>query len=178
MNERYYLKEEERRSKKEEESPTTTTARVREEVLREAARRIGMTDAEVRGWVGYMEEVGWAFANGKPVDECNFRRSLRMWHVVEQSKAYAAPPGGRASSRAEEVRRLAEAGEARRVAQEEASRRALAREASAWVLCAERCAHCAGVLCARGMAIPPQLRARPVPPEECPRFTRKEAAHV
>ena len=51
-----------------------------------------------------------------------------------------------------------------------------------WELCAERCKHffeCAGAdesqcFCRKGRKIPPQLRERPVAPEECEQFEAKE----
>jgi chorismate mutase len=56
---------------------------------------------------------------------------------------------------------------------EAAKRKALAENPANWELCAERCrCYCQGE-CACGCTIPPQLRERPIAPEECAGFQRK-----
>ena len=57
-------------------------------VLTAAAEQIGMSFAEVNDWLKYMNDVNWTFGSGAKISWRNFRRSLRMWHVVENHKRY------------------------------------------------------------------------------------------
>ena len=129
----------------------------------ESASKLGMGAAEAKAWIGYMEQVGWAFTNGRPVNGRNFRRPLRMWHLTEREMA-----AERGSSADDEERRAKEA------AAERKRRAEVAADPAAWELCRERCANAkerGG--CACGVACPPAHLPRPVPPQECPRFAAK-----
>ena len=52
--------------------------------LAEAAAKIGATVDEVNAWQAYMDESLWTFKDGSKVNWRNFRRSLRMWHMIEE----------------------------------------------------------------------------------------------
>lgn len=132
--------------------------------LKEAADKIGMTAREVNQWIRYMEQVGWTFASGHPVNGCNFRRPLRMWHKIELKIR-------------EEKQLLALADEYNRQAKKNAALREQANsDPSMWVLCRERCKNAAECGCRRGVAVPPDRRQpRPFAPEECEHFKAKEA---
>lgn len=133
-----------------------------------AAERIEMPAVEVNAWQDYMDEVGWTFADGLPVNGRNYRRSLRMWHRMEGEIAARRRPRGRL---ADEVDTLKRRKEAERKRLEEA-----AANPGAWELCEERCAnYVAGFGCKCKVRIPPALQPRPIPPEECPLFKAKES---
>ena len=170
------LKEENRESNKEikEENQQQQHVRVRAysrawdlgfntRLLEAAAKKIGMSRDELDGWIIFMDQVDWLFTNGKAITPNNFLRSLRMWHKMEPKLR-------------EKVRRIKQP-EFDYEAQErraEAKRKALSLMPGAWELCDERCANFSGARCPH-YNIPPQLRERPVPPEECPGYSRKEA---
>lgn len=61
--------------------------------------------------------------------------------------------------------------ESRRIAADEARLQA-ARDPANWELCAERCANCRGGACSAGVKWPPQLNDRPIPPEECDKYSQ------
>lgn len=131
-------------------------------LLVESAKRIGMSRLEVEAWLKFMDEVDWTFTNGHPVSSINFRRSMRMWHVVEAEK--------------HQKRRCVDSQQKNDYDQQRekqmAERIAKAKDPAEWELCAERCANCDGSGCPR-FSIPPQLRERAIPPEECVGFIRR-----
>ena len=139
-------------------------------MLVEAADKIGMDDDEVNDWLKYMDEVGWTLTGGDPLTARNFRRPLRMWHKM-QCRVEASQSRGMGR-----IDQLREDGLKR---QRQAARKRRESESckpEAWVLCRERCAMYNGGddarcgFCRAGFRTPPQLRDRPCPPEECPRF--------
>ena len=147
-----------------------------------AAYRIdGMTIDEACDWIDYMQEVDWVFANGQDVNGKNFRRSLRMWHRVDArvkaaraaealmvSKRHKRATFGGVGADYEEIERI----KAKVAAEKKAKAMA---EDGAWTLCEERCAEfrAEGCVRCRHWSVPPQLRERPVPPEECIHFKAK-----
>ena len=135
--------------------------------LEEARQRLGAKAEDVTAWLKYMDEVGWRFANGKPVNGMNFLRPFRMWVKVEvrlaDERGYGrgrARPGPKVESAAERTARLMK----------------IAADPKAWELCAERCMHFADGRCLCGVAVPPMHQPHPHPPEECARFGRMEVA--
>ena len=141
----------------------------------DAAERIGMTIEEVNCWMDFMDEVGWRFKDGTQVTKNTFARSLRMWHKV-QPKIVAET-----ISRLHKTQRLAQMGcdfeEMERIKKSIAEKKlkAALSEPNAWELCDERCANfCAdGCPKCKHWSIPPQLRERPIPPEQCLHFKAK-----
>ena len=139
-------------------------------MLVEAADKIGMDDDEVNDWLKYMDEVGWTFNNGNAVTARNFRRPLRMWHKMQcRVEASQSRGMGRIDQLREDgLKRQRQAAQSRRVSE--------SCKPEAWELCRERCAMYNGGddarcgFCRAGFRTPPQLRERPCPPEECPRF--------
>ena len=155
----------------------------------DAAKGIdGMTEDEACDWIDYMKAVDWLFPNGDAVDKKNFRRSLRMWHEMDgYVKALRERQAAVAKAAAAAVRRLhksqrfcgvgQDAEEMERIKAKAAAERlakAMA-EDGAWTLCEERCAEfrAEGCVRCRHWSVPPQLRERPVPPEECIHFKAK-----
>ena len=133
----------------------------------EAADAIRMSRAEADAWINYMNQVDWAFYDGHEVTHRNFRRSLRMWHEIEVEKSHRR--GNLAQAQEEGRERQRRAKESKRIE--------AAKQESAWALCAERCAKFQpgkGFKCLCGHALPPDLRERPCPPEECDGFTPNE----
>ena len=141
----------------------------------DAAERIGMTIEEVNCWMDFMDEVGWRFKDGTQVTKNTFARSLRMWHKV-QPKIVAET-----ISRLHKTQRRAQMGcdfeEMERIKKSIAEKKlkAALSEPNAWELCDERCAEfCAdGCPKCKHWSIPPQLRERPIPPEQCLHFKAK-----
>ena len=140
-------------------------------MLVEAADKIGMDDDEVNDWLKYMDEGGWTFYNGNAVTARNFRRPLRMWHRVKGEVDAKHTRGG--TSRMEQLR---EDGLKRQHEAAQSRRESASAKPESWELCRERCAMYNGGddarcgFCRAGFRTPPQLRDRPCPPEECPRF--------
>ena len=148
--------------------------------IEECAAAVGMNADEVNGWLLYMESVGWKFTTGGKVNGLNFRRSLRMWHKVNEQ--IEERKSRREENRREHRRAQMEREDERR---KEAARqkfdalRAKAEEdPKVWTLCRERCANakeCGG--CEKCHKIPPALiPPRGFPPEECVDFKAKEVA--
>ena len=144
----------------------------------DAAERNDMSIEEVNCWMDFMDEVGWRFKDGTEVEKNTFARSLRMWHKVQpgiEAKAISwfhkrqrrAPMG----EDYEEMERI-------KKQREEKKLNAALSAPNAWELCDERCAKFNPDGCpkCRHWSIPPQLRERPIPPEQCPHFARKEVA--
>ena len=144
--------------------------------INEAADKIGMPPEEVEEWVKYMTQVGWQFSTGKPINGRNFRRSLRMWHRMEPIvRASYERIAKRRSSRSAEKAVIEEQMREKQAKQAEASRAEAAKKRENWELCEERCALYHPVYgCCGQIPCPPALAARPHPPEECPKFVRKE----
>ena len=140
------------------------------QTIYEAALDNRMSIEEANDWVDFMDEIGWVHTNGDDIRDKNFRRSLRMWHKsvakIEAQKAAILRRSRR--NHVSEVDYDAQAKErANKI------REAKAKDPAEWELCRERCTNClecGGCPCFR---IPPQLRERPIPPEECPGFSRR-----
>ena len=135
------------------------------QVFNDLADHVGLTCEQRKAWLKYMHEVGWCFYDGKPVTPINCLRSMRMWRKVDERMAQRdCRKSGETASRNEyEVQKEREA----------AKRKAQAENPANWELCAERCGcYCKGE-CACGCTIPPQLRERPIAPEECEGYQRK-----
>lgn len=140
--------------------------------LKKTAEKIGMPIIEVNAWLKYMDMTDWRFATCEQVNGQNFRRSLRMWHKVEErireERARRGETGDEKSSVQAEVNR------SRRI-------EALVNEAKVtpemWELCKERCVNVTddGCGCVCGIKIPPDRRPdNPYPPENCPKFKALE----
>ena len=137
--------------------------------LKTVADKIGMTAAEVNAWQEFMEISRWRFKSGNCVNWCNFGRSLRMWHKIENRMRWERG-GYNDADRAQNEKD-----------QKKAKVAALMQRAKYdpefWALCRETCANCGEHGCRRGVLVPPNHQLpRPCRPEECPKFTeRKEA---
>ena len=124
-------------------------------------------------WLAYEDEMGWRFKDGSEVTAENFRRPLRMFAIIEE-RIGQSRYGARQEA---DLAQAQEAGLERQRRAEESKRAEAARQESAWALCAERCAKFQpgkGFKCLCGHALPPDLRERPCPPEECNGFTPHE----
>ena len=143
-------------------------------VLTAAAEQIGMSFAEVNDWLKYMNDVNWTFGSGAKISWRNFRRSLRMWHVVENHKRYRHKTS--TGNQRGKIDQLREDGLKRQRLAAQSRRESESVKPEAWELCRERCAMYNGGdearcgFCRAGYRTPPQLRERPCPPEECARF--------
>ena len=95
---------------------------------------------------------------------------MRMWRVVDERLAAEKGRGrgsaGDANAKENEYERIKRLEALRRVE--------MAAKPESWELCGERCAMYRKGMCSMGRKIPPQLRERPVAPEECPQFKGKE----
>ncbi len=134
------------------------------------ADRVGLTASQRVAWLAYMQKVDWSYIDGDQVCEKNCMRSMRMWQKYDKLLAKEQGPrfttnmcNGKASLNDYEAQKQRDA----------AKRKALAADAANWELCAERCSCYCKSKCACGCAIPPQLRERPIAPEECAGFQRK-----
>ena len=132
--------------------------------LEDTRQRLGAKVEEITAWLRYMDDVGWCFANGAPVNGQNFRRPLRMWVLTE--RRLAEERGNKRGRERAEPRRESEAERKARLAK-------VAADPAAWVLCDERCRHYVGGRCAKGVAVPPMHQPHPHPPEECARYAAK-----
>ena len=127
--------------------------------------RTKLTAAQCKAWLEYMTSIGWVFSTGGAITPKNCLRSMRMWRKVDERMAQRdCRKAGETASRNEyEVQKEREA----------AKRKAQAENPANWELCAERCGcYCQGE-CACGCTIPPQVRERPIAPEECEGYQRK-----
>ena len=196
MNELRAEKQEKNQKKVKEENTTTTRACARlygidadvarrllmntnlliMDVIAASMRIKGMTKGEVKAWIEYMDEVDYRFTTGSNVNRRNFRRSMRMFHEMNKAKALAVSHFHKAKywtgtgTDYEEMERIKAKTAADRLS------KAMAKD-DAWELCEERCAEFNAEGCpkCRHWSIPPQLRERPVPPEECLNFRQKGA---
>ena len=135
--------------------------------LKATANLVGMSAQEVNEWQKYMVACGWRFATGVKVNCINFRRSLRMWHMIEEKMRKERTEHAAVDIRNEAVER-----------QEKSKLKGLAQLAkvnpSLWALCRERCENSDTCGCKRGVTIPPDRQLpRPHRPEECPHFTER-----
>ena len=149
--------------------------------------RVKATAEQCKAWLDYMAEVNWTLKDGVPLTSRNCYRSLRMWKKFDERNA--AENAGKGRGRGCAGGADAKENEYERIKRLEALRRVeMAKDAANWELCRERCRLCNILVCtdirtgkitrephcAKGCKIPPQLRERPVAPEECPQFKGKE----
>ena len=85
----------------------------------------------------------WTTTQGKPITRRTIKAHLRAWWKNEKERGQYEKPKAK-------------------------PRKFTAKD---WLLCAERCAHCAGSGCRKGITTPPEKDANPYPPEECKGFT-------
>ena len=138
-----------------------------------ASKRIkGMTQDEVVGWIEYMDSVDYRFTDGKKVNRRNFRRSMRMYHMVENQLRSKQEAEARKAKENERVDYEALAKE-----RAEAKRREKAKDPREWEMCKERCANCLEGGGCPAFRVPPQLREWPLNAEECPGFARRDDYH-
>ena len=135
--------------------------------LKDAANKIGMSAAEVNAWQHYMEEVAWRFTTGTRINYLNFRRSLRMWHKIEDKICEERMQNAAVDNNSEAAKRL-----------ERSKLATLGMKAkndpSLWALCRERCENSDTCGCKRGVTVPPDRQLpRPHRPEECPYFRER-----
>ena len=152
--------------------------------INKIADKLEMSRAERIEWLKYIDSVGWCYPTGRKVTVLNCQRSMRMWKMVakrlideKRAKENKSASKGNASRNDYEVQKEREA--ARRVE--------LATKRENWELCEERCKHCivcdainkftgekfVVYSCLKGYKVPPPVRERPVPPEDCAGFQRK-----
>ena len=144
--------------------------KIKMQKIYEAALDNRMPLEEANDWVDFMDETGWYLPKGEEVNAKNFRRSLRMWHKsvakIEAQKAAILRRSRR--NHVSEVDYDAQAKErANKI------RETKAKDPAEWELCRERCTNCLECGGCPSFRIPPQLRERPIPPEECPGFARR-----
>ena len=140
------------------------------QTIYEAALDIRMSIEEANDWVDFMDETGWYLPKGEEVDSKNFRRSLRMWH-----KSVAKIEAQKEAILRRSRRKLVNEVDYDALAKERAEkiRETKATDPAEWELCRERCTNCLECGGCPSFRIPPQLRERPIPPEECPGFSRR-----
>lgn len=140
------------------------------ESLNRCADKVGLNRSQRIAWLKYIDSVGWCYPTGRKITELNCQRSMRMWRVVDERLA-AEKGRGRGSANGAGAKE----NEYERIKRLEALRRVeMAAKPESWELCGERCAMFLRGKCSKGRKIPPQLRERPVAPEECPQFKGKE----
>jgi hypothetical protein len=182
-------KEKKHQEKKEKKTTTTASARAREggvnvlEIsnspsaysrgilrgdLKSAADAIGATADEVNAWLRYQDEVGWRYKSGVFINVLNYRRSLRMWHKVEERLLEE-----RLTRRGRVVGESYSADVRTRERVAALEKKAL-EDPAMWTLCRERCANCGAAGCECGVKVPPDRQfPRPCRPEECSRFAER-----
>ena len=148
-------------------------------------------------WMLYRQNIGWRMKDGTPINRYNWRRSIRMFKIrkaeIDSDREWVQERMAnrkerrerrRLSNRREELQAAAERGIEAQKREAEKKRRAESSRPESWALCEERCAlyrasknengECR--FCRAGYLVPPQLRERPVPPQECARFSGRDGA--
>ena len=139
-------------------------------LMNDYLRRTKLTPWQCKAWLDYMVSVGWVFSTGGAVTPKNCMRSMRMWRKIderlaaENASALSSATHGNAKQNEYEVIKKRE--QVKRVKQ--------AMKSENWELCAERCAMFREGKCVCGAKIPPQLRERPIAPQECEQYAAKE----
>ena len=133
------------------------------------ADKLGLTKKQRIEWLQYIDSVGWCYPTGRKITILNFQRSLRMWRVVDD-RIKTETGSGRASTLSNAKQNEYEVIKKR----EQVKRVKQAMKSENWELCAERCAMFREGKCVCGAKIPPQLRERPIAPEECEQYQGKE----
>lgn len=142
-------------------------------LMNDCIQRAKLSAEQCKAWLDYMKEVGWVFSTGATVTPKNCLRSMRMWKKVDERNAAENAENGRGHGSASGAD--AKENEYERLKRLEVLRRVeMSAKPESWELCRERCAMYRNGKCAAGRKIPPQLRERPVAPEECPQFNGKE----
>jgi hypothetical protein len=140
--------------------------------LKKTAERIGMSAYEVNEWQKYMQICGWRFATCEHVNYINFRRSLRMWHKIEEQIREERLKRGETYH--DQCEAIAEVNHKRKVQAVIIQSRV---RPQMWALCKERCINVSddGCGCLYGVKIPPDKHPdNPYPPEKCPHFQALE----
>ena len=135
--------------------------------LKQAADVIDMTADEVNEWQEYMVACDWRFASGAHVTSINFRRSLRMWHkmedIIRAERFGQAPVEYRAAAAEKQLKNKVQG--LMKIAKI---------NPALWALCRERCENSDTCGCKCGVKIPPDRQVpRPHRPEECPHFKER-----
>ena len=135
--------------------------------LKATANLVGMSAQEVNEWQKYMVACGWRFTTGVKVNCINFRRSLRMWHMIEEKMRKERMESAAVDNSSEAAMRL-----------ERSKLATLGMKAkndpSLWALCRERCENSDTCGCKCGVKVPPDRQLpRPHRPEECPHFKER-----
>ena len=139
-------------------------------LMNDCIQRAKLSAEQCKAWLDYMKEVGWVFSTGATVTPKNCLRSMRMWKKVDERLAAGNGRGRGCAGGAD-----AKENEYERIKRLEALKRVeMAAKPESWELCGERCAMFREGKCSMGRKIPPQLRERPVAPEECGQFKAKE----
>lgn len=117
-------------------------------VVSTATTVMGVNEAFAKWWYKEMVARDWTNTDGSMIGNHNWRPTLKAWFNRAKPEELAA-----IETSAKAVRR-----------------NQITVKSEDWELCAERCGHFSGGRCCAGCATPPQLRARPIPPEECEHF--------
>ena len=146
--------------------PSAYSRGITPKLLKETADKIGMSAQEVNAWLNFMDECGWRFKSDNKVNYVNFRRSLRMWHKIEdkiREERIESDVVRKPESRVLYLKTAALVQKSKN-------------DPSFWALCRESCEHCGEHGCTLGIVIPPDRQVpRPHRPEECSKFdARKE----
>ena len=142
-------------------------------LMNDCIQRAKLSAEQCKAWLDYMKDVGWVFSTGATVTPKNCLRSMRMWRKVDERNAAEGAENGRGRGCANGAG--AKEDEYERIKRLEALRRVeMSAKPESWELCGERCAMFREGKCSMGCKIPPQLRERPVAPEECGQFKAKE----
>ena len=152
---------------------------IKSDFLIPVAVNMGVDATMLAEWLQYMNDVGWKFYDDRRIDHRNYRRSLRMWREmsvrVAEDKRRDDARGG-VVGYLNRIDKLREDGLKRQRQAAQSRRESASVKPESWELCRERCAMYNGGddarcgFCRAGFRTPPQLRERPCPPEECPRF--------
>lgn len=117
-------------------------------VVTTATTVMGVNEAFAKWWYKEMVARDWTNTDGSMIGNHNWRPTLKAWFNRAKPEEIAA-----IETSAKAVRR-----------------NQITVKAEDWELCAERCGHFKCGECRAGHTTPPQLRARPIPPEECMHF--------
>lgn len=117
-------------------------------VVTTATTVMGVNEAFAKWWFKEMVARDWTNTDGSMIGFHNWRPTLKAWFNRAKPEELAAIETSAKATKKKQIT----------VKPED------------WELCAERCGRFRGAICHAGCATPPQLRARPIPPEECEHF--------
>lgn len=135
------------RAREEKERPMRRDVPDEKTVVTTATTVMGVNEAFAKWWYKEMVARDWTNTDGSMIGNHNWRPTLKAWFNRATPEELAA------------INVEAKNAPKPRVY-----------KAEDWELCAERCGHFRGGRCCAGCATPPQLRAIPMPPEECENF--------